>query len=76
MLGEEELDAAKRAVEAVKGAVVRDEQGRPFVTGVSDGTNPSTFEGYISIPVREDLNYGVGTVILALIETSGLDSEL
>ena len=72
LLGEEELDVAKRAVEAVKGAVDTDQEGRPFVTGISEGTGPSTFEDYVSIPVADDLNYGVGAVILALLETSGL----
>jgi unsaturated rhamnogalacturonyl hydrolase len=75
LLGKEGLDAAKHAVEAVKDAVETDEQGRPYVTGISDGTEPSTFEGYIGIPVGEDVNYGAGAVILALIETSGLDSR-
>ena len=72
LLGQKELDAAKRAVEAVKGAVETDEQGRPFVTGISGGTDPSTFEGYTEVPLEDDLNYGVGAAILALLETSGL----
>jgi unsaturated rhamnogalacturonyl hydrolase len=72
LLGHQELDAAKRAVEAVKGAVRTDEQGRPYVTGISGPTGVSTFEGYAGIPVEDDLNYGVGATILALIETSGL----
>jgi len=36
------------------------------------GTSPSTFEGYTEIPLENDLNYGVGAAILALIERSGL----
>ena len=72
ILGEDELAAAKRAVESVRSRVVDDDDGRPHVTGISIGTDPSTFEGYVSVPVTEDLNYGVGAVILALIETSGL----
>lgn len=72
ILGEEELAAAKRAVEGVRTRVVEDEQRRPLVTGISDGTEPSTFEGYAAVPVIDDLSYGVGAVILALIETSGL----
>jgi len=71
-LGETELDAAKRAVEGVKGAVDVDQNGRPFVTGISGGTEPSTFEVYVGVPVQDDVSYGVGASILALIETSGL----
>ena len=72
LAGDEALDAAIRAVGAVRGSVDVDQEGRKFVTGISAGTEPSTFEGYVSVPVQSDLNYGVGAVILALIETSGL----
>lgn len=72
LLGETELAVAKRAIEAVKDAVARDQEGRPFVTGISGGTEPSTFEGYVGIAVHDDLNYGVGATILGLLETSGL----
>lgn len=72
LLGQDELAAAKRAMEAVKSAVEIDPEGRPFVTGISGGTEPSTFEVYIGVPVSEDLNYGVGATILGLVETSGL----
>jgi unsaturated rhamnogalacturonyl hydrolase len=72
LLGQDALAAAKRAMEAVRGAVDTDEEGRSFVTGISGGTEPSTFEGYIAVPVSEDLNYGVGATILGLVETSGL----
>ena len=71
-LGERELGAAKSAVEAVKGKVATDDQGRPYVTDISGPTDVSTFEGYASVPLEDDLNYGVGAVILALIEISGL----
>jgi unsaturated rhamnogalacturonyl hydrolase len=72
LLGEPELDAAKKAVDAVRGAVKYDDQDRPYVTGISGPTEVSTFAGYASVPLKDDLNYGVGAVILALIETSGL----
>jgi len=72
VLGQSELSAAKAAVEGVEGAVATDNQGRPYVTGISAGTSVSTFEGYAAIPLEDDLNYGVGATILALIETSGL----
>jgi unsaturated rhamnogalacturonyl hydrolase len=71
-LGEQELLAAKSAVEAVKGKVVRDDQGRPYVTDISGPTEVGTFEEYANVALKDDLNYGVGAVILALIEISGL----
>ena len=72
LLGETELESAKRAVEAVRSMVKRDDQNRPYVTGISGVTDVSTFEQYAAVPLEDDLNYGVGAVILALIETSGL----
>jgi unsaturated rhamnogalacturonyl hydrolase len=71
-LGERELDAAKRAVEAVKSKVVTDDRGRPYVTDISGPTEVGTFEEYANVALKDDLNYGVGAVILALIEISGL----
>lgn len=72
LLGEQELAAAKRAVEGVKQMIRIDEQGRPVVTGISKGTDPGPYEEYAGIPLGEDIHYGVGAVILALLETSGL----
>ena len=73
LLDEAAKETAKEIVESiVSSAVVRDAQGHRLVTKISEGTEPSTFEGYVSVPLRNDLNYGVGAVILALIETSGL----
>jgi len=72
IVGQRELDAAKRAVDGVLEAVELDEEGRPYVSGISGPTDVSTFEGYASVPLEDDLNYGVGAVILALLETSGV----
>ncbi|MGB8224949.1 MAG: glycoside hydrolase family 88 protein [Polyangiales bacterium] len=72
ILGESELQAARQAVEGVKRQIRTDEQGRPVVTGISKGTDPGTFEQYAAVPLGEDIHYGVGSAILALIETSGL----
>jgi unsaturated rhamnogalacturonyl hydrolase len=72
LLGVTELEAAKSAVQAVQSMVKYDDQNRPYVTGISGPTEVSTFEQYASVPLQDDLNYGVGAVILALIETSGL----
>lgn len=72
LLGDRELDAAKSAMDAVEEKIVTDEQGRPYVTDISGPTDVSTFEEYAAVPLEDDLNYGVGAVILALIEISGL----
>lgn len=72
ILGEQELAAALLALEGVKERIEPDEEGRPVVTGISLGTDPTTFEGYAEVEQRDDVHYGVGAVILALVETSGL----
>ena len=51
---------------------IRMDDDGPVVTGVSLATDPWSFEEYASVPLGDDVNYGVGAVILALIETSGL----
>ena len=75
LVGDSEVDAALRAVEGVQERVVLDEQDRPLVTGISGGTEPGTFEFYVGIEQFDDLNYGVGAVILSLLETSGIESR-
>ncbi|MBM4396598.1 MAG: glycoside hydrolase family 88 protein [Deltaproteobacteria bacterium] len=71
-LGSEVLPAIARAMAGVRGALTKDALGRPVVSGVSVGTEAGTFEYYESLPVADDLGYGVGAVLLALVETSGL----
>lgn len=72
IVAEDELDAALRAVDGVKGAILEDENNRPVVTGISGPTDIGTYDYYASIPLQEDVSYGVGAAILALVETSGL----
>lgn len=72
VVGEEELDAAFRAVDGVREAIIEDENGRPVVTGISGPTDLGTYDFYASVPLQEDISYGVGAAILALVETSGL----
>lgn len=78
ILGDAERDVATKAVEGVEQMVVDDGDG-PSVTGVSTATDPWPLrsptggeDGYLDVPIEDDVNYGVGAVILALIETSGL----
>ncbi len=78
-LGEDVLPTIKRAVEGFKRKIKMDEEGRPYITGISIGTSAGTFDYYKNIAVMDDIDdksavsYGVGAVVLALIETSGLN---
>jgi len=71
-LGDEVLPVIRAAVAGMRAAFTTDDQGRPVVSGVSKGTAAGTLEYYAGIDVADDLGYGVGTAILALLETSGL----
>jgi unsaturated rhamnogalacturonyl hydrolase len=62
------IEAAMAGVESR--IVMRD--GRPVVTGISGPTMVGGFDDYAAIEEVDDLHYGVGAVILALVETSGL----
>lgn len=42
--------------------------GEPVVTGISKGTQPGGFDNYNEVGVGNDIHYGVGAVILALVE--------
>jgi unsaturated rhamnogalacturonyl hydrolase len=68
ILGEDERKVAQAAV---KGIEQRISDGS-IVTGVSLATDPWPLQQYLDVPIADDVNYGVGAVILALLETSGL----
>lgn len=72
LLGNEILPVVARAMDGVKASLTRDEKGQPVVSQVSVPTEAGTFEYYKSLPVADDLGYGVGAVLLALVETSGI----
>ena len=71
-LGDEVLPVIGRAMAGVRARVTEDEQGRPIVTGTSGPTTVGTFESYAKVELGDDIAYGVGAVIMALVETSGL----
>ncbi len=71
-LDEEVLPAIETAMGGVESKVVRDEAGRPLVTDISGQTTAGDYDDYAAIPLEQDMDFGVGAVILALIETSGL----
>jgi len=66
-----ERKVAQRAMAGVKERILDGPDG-PVLTGVSGSTDPWPFEKYAAVPLLDDVSYGVGVVILALIETSGL----
>jgi len=71
-LGEEVLPTIALAMRGVRDALTTDAAGRPVVSGVSAATAPGTLDDYKCVKVADDLAYGVGAVLLALVETSGL----
>lgn len=69
------LPAIERAMTGVRAQVRTGEDGQPIVGGISGPTNVGTFDYYASVKVGDDIPYGVGAVLLALVETAGLLSE-
>jgi len=63
---------AAAAMTGLNEKIVRDAEDRPYVTDISGPTTVGTFDEYSRVPLEDDLSFGVGGVILALIETSGL----
>lgn len=72
LLGDDVLPVIRKAMEGVQSRIVPGTDGKPVVTGVSGPTTAGTFQTYATVKLEDDLTYGIGAVILALIETSGL----
>ena len=66
------LDSIHRAMDGVRSRIVIGDDGAPVVTGVSGPTTVGTFAEYAVIETIDDVPFGVGAVLLALLETSGL----
>ena len=75
LAGAEVLAPIERAVGFVESAIERDAQDRPLVTGISGPTTVGTFDDYAAVSLEDDLSFGVGGAILALIESSGLPAS-
>jgi len=75
-LGDEVLPSIALALNGVLERVESDESGRPDITGVSGPTSVGTFDYYAGVPQRNAISYGIGAVLLALTEVSGLPLEL
>ncbi len=72
VIGDEALPAIALAMKGVRSRIVTGQDTLPVVTGISGPTTADKYEEYARVPLEDDLGYGVGAVILALIETSGL----
>jgi len=70
--GHDALAVVANAVAGVKSRIESDAQGRPVVTGISGATGAGTFKNYAAIETVDDTPFGIGAVILALLESSGL----
>ncbi|MCA9686425.1 MAG: glycoside hydrolase family 88 protein [Myxococcales bacterium] len=70
--GPQVLPAIDLAVAAVEERIAYDDQQRPYVTTIAGPTIPGDLDYYAGIDLVDDLGYGVGAVILALLESSGL----
>jgi unsaturated rhamnogalacturonyl hydrolase len=66
------LPALALGLDGIASRIARDAEDRPYVTGISGPTTAGGFQTYAGVDLEDDLSYGVGAVILALIETSGL----
>jgi unsaturated rhamnogalacturonyl hydrolase len=67
------LPSIEAAMRGVTARIVVDPEGVPTVTGVSGPTSVGTFDYYATLATRDDVAYGIGAVLLALTETSGLE---
>jgi unsaturated rhamnogalacturonyl hydrolase len=72
LFDERVLGSIGNAINGVRAQIIDDDQGRPVVTGISGPTTVGTFERYAEVALDEDIHYGVGAVILALLEVSNL----
>ncbi len=66
------LDSIHQAMAGVRSAIVVGDDGVPVVTGVSGPTTVGTFAEYAAVKTIDDVPFGVGAVLLALLEPSGL----
>lgn len=64
--------ALAAAVEGLQSQIREEDDGHLTVTGTSYGTVPTTFEIYCGIPVVDDLNLGIGAMLMALSTVDGL----
>ena len=60
------------AIEGIQTQLVEGEDGHLTLQGTSFGTMPTTYDSYIGIPLVDDLEMGIGTVLMALAAADGM----
>ncbi len=69
------LPLIQRAVAGVKGRIKKGPDGKLQVTGTSGPTTVGNASYYAGVNQEDDLHFGVGAVILSLLESSGLPAS-
>jgi len=64
------------AMDGIRSRIARDDQDRPVIEGVSGPTGVGSFANYAAVKTIDDVPFGIGVVILALVESSGLPGPL
>ncbi len=72
LAGDEVLGPIHAAMAGVRSRIITGDDGAPVITGVSGPTTAGTFAEYAAVETVDDVPFGVGAVLLALLETSGL----
>jgi len=72
LAGNEILPVIWKAMGGVESRIDRFVTDDPIVQGTSGPTTAGALESYLNVKQEDDLPYGVGAVIMALVETSGL----
>jgi len=67
ILGEEFTAYAVNGIKGIQSRIVYP-SGEPVVTGISIGTQPGGFDKYNNVEQKDDISYGVGSLVLALAE--------
>ena len=65
-------DEVRPVIEAALAGIATQIEADGTVTGTSGPTTVGTFDDYAAVVVEDDIPYGAGTVMTALIESSGL----
>jgi unsaturated rhamnogalacturonyl hydrolase len=74
VVGDEVLQPIRKAVAALQTRI--ETRGEDLiVTGTSGPTMAGSKQAYANVRLRDDVSFGVGTVILALLERAGLPEE-
>ncbi|UCD84961.1 MAG: glycoside hydrolase family 88 protein [Deltaproteobacteria bacterium] len=68
LIGEEYLPNIEAGIEGLEGKISIDGEGNLILSGTSVGTQPGGFDDYAGVEVWDNVNFGIGAVILAFCE--------